>query len=173
MTTTMTTAATLDTRRARAGAELRNMEFMQFHPTALALSGAPRLLISEAMRGEGAPSPIYEGEDSVIAWMLNGPQAHYVVPLPAQGEAKRAIMDSYTKEHSAEYQSQALIDLDRGRLFLRAWPGQAQQPYIGLGPIPLADPGRNARFPALQGLTAERVDGRLQEGVEHGGRRGR
>ena len=63
------------------------------------------------MRGEGAPSPIYEGEDSVIAWMLDGPQAHYVVPLPAPGEAKRAIMDSYTKEHSAEYQSQALIDL--------------------------------------------------------------
>ena len=33
------------------------------------------------------------------------------MPLPAPGEAKRAIMDSYTKEHSAEYQSQALIDL--------------------------------------------------------------
>jgi 2-methylcitrate dehydratase len=35
----------------------------------------------------------------------------YHVPLPAPGEAKRAILDSYTKEHSAEYQSQALIDL--------------------------------------------------------------
>jgi 2-methylcitrate dehydratase len=46
-----------------------------------------------------------------MAWMLDGPQAHYVVPLPAPGEAKRAILDSYTKEHSAEYQSQALIDL--------------------------------------------------------------
>ena len=63
------------------------------------------------MRGEGAPSPIYEGEDSVIAWMLDGPQARYQVPLPGPGEAKRAILDSYTKEHSAEYQSQALIDL--------------------------------------------------------------
>jgi 2-methylcitrate dehydratase len=31
--------------------------------------------------------------------------------LPAPGESKRAILDSYTKEHSAEYQSQALIDL--------------------------------------------------------------
>ena len=57
------------------------------------------------------PSPIYEGEDSVIAWMLDGPNAHYDVPLPAPGEAKRAILDSYTKEHCAEYQSQALIDL--------------------------------------------------------------
>ena len=33
------------------------------------------------------------------------------MPLPGAGEPKRAIMDSYTKEHSAEYQSQALIDL--------------------------------------------------------------
>jgi 2-methylcitrate dehydratase len=67
--------------------------------------------VDRAMRGEGAPSPIYEGEDSVIAWMLDGPEARYVVPLPAPGEAKRAILDTYTKEHSAEYQSQALIDL--------------------------------------------------------------
>ena len=67
--------------------------------------------VDRAMRGQGAPSPIYEGEDSVIAWMLGGPNAVYQVPLPAPGEAKRAIMDSFTKEHSAEYQSQALIDL--------------------------------------------------------------
>jgi 2-methylcitrate dehydratase len=67
--------------------------------------------VDRAMRGEGAPSPIYEGEDSVIAWMLGGKNAEYHVPLPAPGEAKRAILDSFTKEHSAEYQSQALIDL--------------------------------------------------------------
>ena len=35
------------------------------------------------------------------------------MPLPRPGEAKRAILDSYTKEHSAEYQSQAPIDLAR------------------------------------------------------------
>lgn len=67
--------------------------------------------MDRAMRGEKAPSPIYEGEDSVIAWMLDGPDAKYEVPLPEKGEAKRAILESYTKEHSAEYQSQALIDL--------------------------------------------------------------
>jgi L-aspartate oxidase len=39
---------------ARAGAELADMEFYQFHPTALSLPGAPRFLLSEALRGEGA-----------------------------------------------------------------------------------------------------------------------
>ena len=39
---------------AQAGAELADMEFYQFHPTALALPGAPRFLISESLRGEGA-----------------------------------------------------------------------------------------------------------------------
>ena len=38
----------------RAGAELSDMEFYQFHPTALALPGVPAFLLSEALRGEGA-----------------------------------------------------------------------------------------------------------------------
>ncbi len=80
--------------------------------------------VDRCMRGEGAPSPIYEGEDSVIGWVLSGrtkadqdgrnaayEPVYYNVPLPSPGEPKRAILDSYTKEHSAEYQSQALIDL--------------------------------------------------------------
>ncbi|WP_454117898.1 MmgE/PrpD family protein [Microbacterium lacticum] len=69
--------------------------------------------VDRAMRGQTSPSPIYEGEDGVIAWMLDGPDASYEVPLPAAGEPKRAILDSYTKEHSAEYQAQAWIDLAR------------------------------------------------------------
>jgi 2-methylcitrate dehydratase len=69
--------------------------------------------VDRAMRGQTSPSPIYEGEDGVIAWMLDGPDASYDVPLPAPGEAKRAILDTYTKEHSAEYQAQAIIDLAR------------------------------------------------------------
>lgn len=69
--------------------------------------------VDRAMRGEGAPAPIWEGADGVIAWLLGGPDAEYRVPLPSPGEAKRAILDSYTKEHSAEYQSQAPIDLAR------------------------------------------------------------
>jgi 2-methylcitrate dehydratase len=69
--------------------------------------------VDRAMRGEGAPSPIYEGEDGFIAWLLGGPDAVYEVPLPEPGEPKRAILETYTKEHSGEYQSQALIDLAR------------------------------------------------------------
>jgi 2-methylcitrate dehydratase len=67
--------------------------------------------VDRAMRGEKSPSPIYEGEDSVIAYMLDGKDGTYKVPLPEKGEAKRAILETYTKEHSAEYQAQALIDL--------------------------------------------------------------
>ena len=94
------------TRQSRKGEISSWKAYAPAHSGKLAIEAVDRV-----MRGEGAPSPIYEGEDSVIAWMLNGPEAHYQVPLPAPGEAKRAILDSYTKEHSAEYQSQALIDL--------------------------------------------------------------
>jgi 2-methylcitrate dehydratase len=94
------------TRQSRKGEISSWKAFAPAHSGKLAVEAVDR-----AMRGEGAPSPVYEGEDSVIAWMLDGKDALYHVSLPGPGEAKRAILDSYTKEHSAEYQSQALIDL--------------------------------------------------------------
>lgn len=94
------------TRQSRKGEISSWKAYAPAHAGKLAIEAVDR-----AMRGETAPSPIYEGEDSVIAWMLDGPQAHYHVPLPAPGEPKRAILESFTKQHSAEYQAQALIDL--------------------------------------------------------------
>jgi L-aspartate oxidase len=46
----------------RAGAELRDMEFMQFHPTVLYVAGSARYLVSEAVRGEGAHLRDVNGE---------------------------------------------------------------------------------------------------------------
>ncbi len=102
------------TRQSRKGEISSWKAYAPAHAGKLAVEAVDRV-----MRGEGAPSPIYEGEDSVIAWILSGrtardkglPEAVYHVPLPEAGEGKRSILDSYTKEHSAEYQSQALIDL--------------------------------------------------------------
>ena len=48
-----------------AGAQLRDLEFVQFHPTALMLPGAPHFLISEAVRGEGARLLDQHGESPV------------------------------------------------------------------------------------------------------------
>ncbi len=99
---------TTTTRQSRKG------EISSWKAFAPAFAGKMAIeAVDRVMRGEGAPSPAWEGEDGFIAWLLGGPQTQYVVPLPAEGQPKRAILDTYTKEHSAEYQSQALIDLAR------------------------------------------------------------
>jgi len=99
---------TVSTRQSRKGEISSWKAFAPAHAGKLAIEAVDR-----CMRGEGAPSPIYEGEDSVIAYVLSGPKAKYNVPLPNINEEKKAILETYTKEHSAEYQSQALIDLAR------------------------------------------------------------
>ena len=99
---------TVSTRQSRKGEISSWKAFAPAHAGKLAIESVDR-----CMRGEGAPSPIYEGEDSVIAYVLSGPGKKYLVPLPRVNEPKKAILETYTKEHSAEYQSQALIDLAR------------------------------------------------------------
>ena len=99
---------TVSTRQSRKGEISSWKAFAPAHAGKLAIEAVDR-----CMRGEGAPSPIYEGEDSVIAYVLSGVGKKYVVPLPRINEPKKAILETYTKEHSAEYQSQALIDLAR------------------------------------------------------------
>jgi len=99
---------TVSTRQSRKGEISSWKAFAPAHAGKLAIESVDR-----CMRGEGAPSPIYEGEDSIIAYVLSGPGKKYNVPLPRINEPKKAILETYTKEHSAEYQSQALIDLAR------------------------------------------------------------
>jgi 2-methylcitrate dehydratase len=97
---------TTATRQSRKGAISSWKAFAPAHAGKLAVEAVDR-----AMRGQGAPAPIWEGEDGVVAWLLDGPGARYRVPLPDPGEPRRAILDTYTKAHSAEYQAQAFIDL--------------------------------------------------------------
>src|SRR5438477_2139760 len=63
----------------RAGAALVDMEFVQFHPTALAVEGAPRFLISEAVRGEGA-------------YLRNAAGERFTDELAARDRVARAIL---------------------------------------------------------------------------------
>lgn len=94
------------TRQSRKGEISGWKAYAPAHAGKLAVEAVDR-----AMRGEKSPSPIYEGEDSVIASMLDGQDADYAVPLPDKEEPRQAILQSYTKEHSAEYQAQVMIDL--------------------------------------------------------------
>ena len=97
---------TISTRQSRKGEISSWKAFAPAHAGKLGIEAVDR-----AMRGEGAPSPIYEGEDSVIARILDGKKALYKIPLPKKNEEKKAILETYTKEYSAEYQAQALIDI--------------------------------------------------------------
>ena len=74
---------TISTRQSRKGEISSWKAFAPAHAGKLAIEAVDR-----AMRGEGAPSPIYEGEDSVIAYVLSGPKAKYTVPLPKINEEK-------------------------------------------------------------------------------------
>ena len=97
---------TISTRQSRKGEISSWKAYAPAHAGKLGIEAVDR-----TMRGEGAPSPIYEGEDSVIARILDGKNAKYIVPLPKKNEKKKAILETYTKEYSAEYQAQALIDI--------------------------------------------------------------
>jgi L-aspartate oxidase len=68
----------------RAGAENSDMEFVQFHPTALYVKGAPRFLLSEALRGEGAVLR----NDQLIRFM---PKYHADAELAPRDVVARAI----------------------------------------------------------------------------------
>ncbi|MFH0911376.1 MAG: L-aspartate oxidase [Planctomycetota bacterium] len=86
----------------RAGAELADMEFVQFHPTTLYLAGAPRFLISEAVRGEGAELITLDGKRFM-------PECHPDAELAPRDVVSQAII-RILQETGA---SHVLLDLRR------------------------------------------------------------
>jgi L-aspartate oxidase len=79
----------------RAGAEVSDMEFYQFHPTALSVRGAPRFLLSEALRGEGAFVRNHRGERFMDRY-------HPLAELAPRDIVARAIMREGIDERSGE-----------------------------------------------------------------------
>lgn len=84
----------------RAGAEIADVEFVQFHPTALLLPGAPRFLISEAVRGEGAVLRNIHGERFM-------PKYHPGAELASRDIVARAMI----KEMEATGSDHVYLDL--------------------------------------------------------------
>jgi L-aspartate oxidase len=74
----------------RAGAELRDMEFMQFHPTVLYVAGSSRHLLTEALRGEGA----YLRDRDGVRFM---PSYHSLAELAPRDDVSRAITTQMEK----------------------------------------------------------------------------
>jgi L-aspartate oxidase len=85
----------------RAGAEISDMEFYQFHPTALSLPGVPRFLLSEALRGEGAYLRNARGERFMERY-------HPLLELAPRDVVARAI----TREGTGEKGEQLPVYLD-------------------------------------------------------------
>lgn len=90
----------------RAGAELRDLEFVQFHPTAFCKAGAPHFLISEAVRGEGAYLLNCRNERFMPAY-------HPLAELAPRDIVARAIFSEMKKtKHPCVYLSLAHVEPD-------------------------------------------------------------
>ena len=88
---------------ARAGARLVDLEFVQFHPTVLSVEGAPRFLLSEALRGEGARLINSAGEAFVLRYDAAG-------DLASRDLVSRAIVHETARTGSPVYLSLAHLD---------------------------------------------------------------
>ena len=88
----------------RAGAELRDMEFMQFHPTVLYIAGSTRHLLTEAMRGEGAYLRDCHGERFMPAY-------HPLAELAPRDDVSLAIAAQMAKtQHPNVYLDLSHLD---------------------------------------------------------------
>src|SRR5207249_9671916 len=87
----------------RAGARVTDMEFVQFHPTVLDVEHAPRFLLSEALRGEGARLVNADGE----AFMLN---YHPSGDLAPRDVVARSIVRESQRTQGPVYLSMTHLD---------------------------------------------------------------
>jgi L-aspartate oxidase len=88
----------------RAGAELRDMEFMQFHPTVLYIAGSARHLLTEALRGEGAYLRDRDGHRFM-------PDYHPLAELAPRDDVSRAITAQMAKtQHPNVYLDLSHLD---------------------------------------------------------------
>src|SRR5450631_3367577 len=118
----------------RAGAEISDIEFVQFHPTALAVEGAPRFLLSEALRGEGALLRNTRGERFMERY-------HPLGELAPRDVVARAIVSEMSRTTAPH----VFLDLThRGETFIRERFPRIYETClfygvnIGLDPAPVA-----------------------------------
>ena len=137
----------------RAGAEIADMEFYQFHPTALSLSGVPRFLLSEALRGEGAFLRNARGERFMERY-------HPLLELAPRDVVARAI----TREGMGSHDEQLPVYLDMRHVtgidLAKRFPGISR--FLALHDLNLANdliPVRPAAHYLMGGVKTD-VDGR-------------
>src|SRR6266568_4285768 len=102
----------------RAGAALRDMEFMQFHPTVLYVAGSSRYLISEAVRGEGA---YLRDKDGVRFMLAEDPRAELA---PRDVVAQAIVRCMERTQHPNVYLDLSHLD-----------PAMVQQRFPGIGQV--------------------------------------
>ena len=118
----------------RAGAVLRDMEFMQFHPTALYGSENPTLLLTEALRGEGA----YLRDDAGERFMVGSHPRAELAPRDVVVRHMKRVFDR--DEHRPRLAGRPPSRL---RLSARALPHRLQRPQgTGIRPLHAAHPDR-------------------------------
>lgn len=100
----------------RAGASLQDVEFVQFHPTALAAPGYPRFLISEAVRGEGAVLRNKSGEAFMARYNLEQKD------LAPRDEVSRAVLSEMNSD-GAHHVYLDLSPIGDAKAIVRRFPG--------------------------------------------------
>ena len=95
----------------RAGAEISDMEFVQFHPTALYLKNAPRFLLSEALRGEGA----YLRNIELQRFMLKYHEAAELAPRDVVARAIAHELELVKRPDAAVYLDLTHLNAERVR----------------------------------------------------------